>query len=51
MQLLNPSLNGNERDELEHFSEWVLAIGDGTVSVEKKERSVRLLGLQFLMIY
>jgi hypothetical protein len=36
MQLLNPSLNGNERDELEHFSEWVLAIGDGTVPAKRK---------------
>jgi hypothetical protein len=36
MRLLNPSLSGNQRDELEHFSNWVLAIGDGTVPAERK---------------
>jgi hypothetical protein len=36
MQLLNPSLQGNEHAELEQFSEWVLAIGDGTVPATKK---------------
>ena len=36
MRLLNPSLSGNERGELEQFSNWVLAIGDGTVPAERK---------------
>jgi hypothetical protein len=36
MRLFNPSLNGNERDELEHFSKWVLAIGDGTIPTERR---------------
>ena len=36
MRLLNPSLQGNERTELEQFSEWVLAIGDGTLPAVKR---------------
>lgn len=36
MRLLNPSLQGNERDELEEFSRWVLAVGNGTVPAIKK---------------
>jgi len=36
MRLLNPTLEGNQRDELEQFSKWVLAIGDGTAPAEKR---------------
>lgn len=36
MRLLNPSLEESERDELERFSNWVLAIGDGTAPAERK---------------
>jgi len=36
MRLLNPSLSGNEREELEQFSNWVLDIGDGNVPAQRK---------------
>jgi len=36
MRLLNPTLEGKQRDELEQFSNWVLAIGDGTTPAEKR---------------
>jgi len=36
MRLLNPSLEESKRDELERFSKWVLAIGDGTAPAERK---------------
>jgi hypothetical protein len=35
MRLQNPALVGNQRDELDIFSKWVLAVGDGTLPVEK----------------
>jgi hypothetical protein len=50
MRLLNPSLQGDERNELEELSKWVLAIGDGTVPAIKRGKSVMLRGLLFLMI-
>lgn len=36
MRLLSPSLKVSKRDELELFSNWVLAIGDGTAPAERK---------------
>jgi ATP-dependent DNA helicase PIF1 len=36
MRLQNPALEGNQREELEHYSEWVLSIGDGTTPTEKR---------------
>jgi len=36
MRLLNPSLEESKRDELGQFSNWVLAIGDGTAPAERK---------------
>jgi hypothetical protein len=35
MHLQNPALVGNQRDELDKFSKWVLAVGDGTLPAEK----------------
>jgi hypothetical protein len=34
-RLQNPALVGNQRDELDKFSKWVLAVGDGTLPAEK----------------
>ena len=36
MRLQDPSLQGGQRDELQHFSEWILAVGDGTVHAERR---------------
>jgi hypothetical protein len=36
MRLRNPALQGDQLHELETFSKWVLAIGDGTVPAEKR---------------
>jgi hypothetical protein len=36
MRLRNPALQGNQREELENFSKWVLSIGDGTAPAKKK---------------
>jgi len=36
MRLRDPSLQGDQRDELQCFSEWILAIGDGTVHAERR---------------
>jgi hypothetical protein len=35
MRLQNPALVGNKHDELDKFSKWVLAVGDGTLPAEK----------------
>jgi hypothetical protein len=35
MRLQNPALVGNQRDELDKFSKWGLAVGDGTLPAEK----------------
>jgi hypothetical protein len=36
MRLRNPTLEGNQREELENFSKWVLSVGDGTAPIEKR---------------
>ena len=36
MRLRDPSLQGDQRDELQRFSEWILAVGDGTVHAERR---------------
>jgi hypothetical protein len=36
MRLWNPILEGNQREELENFSKWVLSVGDGTAPIEKR---------------
>jgi hypothetical protein len=36
MRLVNPSFEESKRDELERFSNWILAIGDGTAPAERK---------------
>jgi hypothetical protein len=36
MRLVNPSFEESKRDELERFSNWILAIGDGTAPTERK---------------
>jgi hypothetical protein len=36
MRLRNPALQGDQLHELETFSKWVLAIGDGTFPAEKR---------------
>lgn len=40
MRLLRPALAQNERDELHEFSQWVLAVGDGTLPMIAKEGKV-----------
>lgn len=37
MRLLNPSLPTTQRDELDSFGKWLLAVGDGTVPIAKKD--------------
>lgn len=37
MRLLNPSLPNTQKEELKQFSEWVLAVGDGTLPTKKKD--------------
>lgn len=37
MRLLNPSLPTTQRDELDSFGKWLLAVGDGTVPITKKD--------------
>ena len=34
--LRDPSLQGAQRDELQCFSEWILAVGDGTIHTERR---------------
>ena len=36
MRLRDPSLQGDQRDELQRFSECILAVGDGTVHAERR---------------
>jgi len=50
MRLLNPSLSGNEREELEQFSNWVLDIGDGNVPAQRKGEEREASWITILMI-
>jgi hypothetical protein len=44
MRLQNPMLQGKQRDELEEFSNWLLAVGDGTVPAERKRMNKKRRG-------
>jgi hypothetical protein len=44
MRLQNPMLQGKQRDELEEFSSWLLAVGDGTVPAERKRMNKKRRG-------
>jgi ATP-dependent DNA helicase PIF1 len=50
MSLQNPMLQGKQRDELEEFSNWLLAVGDGTVPAKRKVGEQEASWITILMI-